>query len=131
MRRDFARNRRAAAGREFRTPRTTMALLAMAAAILVAAFAPPRADAAFGVADFVAEVRDQDGTEFDTGRRSPVRRRDNFTVNTTSGLPTATSRTSASTSPPGLISNPEATPKCTDAQYARLPARRASSAPRS
>ena len=96
------------------------------------AAAPQHARAAFGVSDFVAEVRDQDGDASHAGRRAtPTSASSNFTVNTTGGTPDGNVKDVRVDVPPGLISNPEATPKCTDVQYAASPARpRPSSAPR-
>ena len=97
--------------------------LAVAAAMLLGfAAAPQHARAAFGVSDFVAEVRDQDGNAYTQAGGHPYIGVVNFTVNTTGGTPDGNVKDVRVDVPTGLISNPEATPKCTDVQFPNCPA---------
>ena len=76
-----------------------------------------RADAAFGVADWTAEVTDQSGEIFTQAGGHPFKGVTDFTMNTTAGVPDGNVKDVRVDLPPGIISNPEATPKCTTAQY--------------
>ena len=82
--------------------------------------------------EFIAEVRDQDGKLFTQAGGHPFVGVTDFTFNTTgTGAPDGNVKDIRVDVPPGLISNPEATPKCTDAHVPGLPAVDASSVPSS
>ncbi len=98
--------------------RASIALLALLIALFAGSFAPPRAQAAFGVSDFEAVVRDQNGEILTQAGARPFTGVTDFTFNETGdGSPDGNIKDIRVDVPPGLISNPEATPKCTDAQF--------------
>ena len=104
-----------------RSHRTAVVVLVIAAVVLVAALAPSRADAAFGVADWHAR-RSPTRAARSSPRpaRHPFKGVTDFTMNTTGGVPDGNVKDVRVDLPPGIISNPEATPKCTTAQYDAL-----------
>src|SRR3954453_23423778 len=102
--------------------RSAIVLAAVLIAVLAGLFAPSRAHAAFGVSQFVAEVRNQDGTLYKQAGGHPFVGVTDFSFNTTAtGAPDGNVKEIRVDVPPGLISNPEATPKCTDAQFPACP----------
>ncbi len=93
-------------------------MLVIAAAILVAALAAPRAEAAFGVAEWNADVFDASGEIYTQAGGHPYTGVTDFTMNRLpSGATDGSVKNVRVDLPPGIISNPEAVPKCTDAQY--------------
>src|SRR3954452_24731063 len=84
--------------------------------------AAPAADAAFGIQDFTAEVRKADNTTLETQAGAhPFVGVTSFTFNTTSSGPDGHVKDIRVDLPPGLISNPQATPHCTAAQFPSCP----------
>src|SRR5947207_15979941 len=99
--------------------------LSLAACLIALAVSAPSALAAFGVADFKAEVRKSD-TQGDLQTQAgsvPFEGVTDFTLNTTPlATPDGNVRNIRVDLPPGLVSNPQATPKCTEAQFPSCPA---------
>src|SRR4051794_35172022 len=99
----------------------------IACATVVAAligFAATPASAAFGVSSFNAEVR-KSNTPGDLETRAgstPFSGVTDFSFNSNGLLPDGNVKDIRVDLPPGLISNPQATPKCTEAQFPSCPA---------
>src|SRR4051794_27865721 len=99
----------------------------IACATVVAAlmgFAAAPASAAFGVSKFDAEVR-KSNTPGDLETRAgstPFSGVTDFSFNSNGLLPDGNVKDIRVDLPPGLISNPQATPKCTEAQFPDCPA---------
>ncbi len=93
---------------------------AVAAASLIAVSS---ASAAFGVASFNAEVRNSNTPgDLDTQAGStPFTGVTDFAFNNTMNVPDGNVKDVRVDLPPGLISNPQATPKCTEAQFPNCP----------
>jgi hypothetical protein len=103
--------------------RHRLGLAALAAVIAFSAIAPA-AHAAFGVQSFLAEAR-KSATPGDLDSQAgshPFVGVTDFTMNNVGGFPDGNVKNIRVDLPPGLISNPEATPKCTDAQFPSCPA---------
>jgi hypothetical protein len=98
--------------------------MALMAAGIAAGLAAPAASAAFGVSSFSAEAR-RSHTPGDLETRAgatPVVGVTDFSFNRTLLLlPDGNVRNIRVDLPPGLVSNPQATPKCTDAQFPACP----------
>jgi hypothetical protein len=95
----------------------------LVAAVLALGFAAP-AHAAFGVQNFTAEVwKDAAHTQLETQAGAhPFDGVTSFTFNQTIlGNPDGNVQNIRVDLPPGLVSNPEATPRCTDAQFPNCP----------
>jgi hypothetical protein len=95
------------------------------AALLALAVIAPAAQAEFGVSAFQAAVQDNAGNEVTQAGSHPYNGITDFTLNTTdpvTQMPDGQVKNIRVDLPPGLISNPEATPKCSDAQYPACPA---------
>lgn len=89
----------------------------------VASAAPP-ASAAFGVSSFNAEVR-KSATPGDLETQAgstPFTGVTDFSFNDNAGFPDGNVKDIRVDLPPGLISNPQATPKCTEEQFPGCPA---------
>src|SRR3954469_15620337 len=94
----------------------------VAAAVLALGFAAPAAHADFGIHDFTAEVRKADNTTLETQAGAhPFVGVTSFTFNTTPSGPDGHVKDIRVDLPPGLISNPQATPHCTAAQFPSCP----------
>jgi hypothetical protein len=94
----------------------------VAAAVLALGFAAPAAHAAFGIQDFTAEVRKADNTTLETQAGAhPFAGVTSFTFNSTALGPDGHVKDIRVDLPPGLISNPQATPRCTNAQFPNCP----------
>jgi hypothetical protein len=94
----------------------------VAAAVLALGFAAPAAHAAFGIHDFTAEVRKADDTTLETQAGAhPFVGVTAFTFNSTAMGPDGHVKDVRVDLPPGLISNPQATPRCTNAQFPNCP----------
>ena len=92
---------------------------------LLIAAAPARA--AFGIQDFAAEVRKADNTTLETQAGAhPFVGVTSFTFNSTASGPDGHVKDIRVDLPPGLISNPQATPHCTAASSQAAPRRRSS-----
>jgi hypothetical protein len=94
------------------------------AAVLTLAVAAPAAHAAFGVEQFNAEVR-KSATPGDLETQAGANPYDgvtDFTFKTSGLTPDGNVKNIRVDLPPGLVSNPEATPKCTEAQFPNCPA---------
>jgi hypothetical protein len=88
--------------------------VALASAFAVAA---PTAHGAFGIQSFDADVLEADGTTFyEQAGGHPYVGITDFAVNTTGGVPDGNVRTIRVDVPAGLMSNPEALPRCTTVQ---------------
>src|SRR3954468_15772159 len=89
----------------------------------VVGFAAPTASAAFGVSAFNAEVRKSNTPgDLDTQAGStPFTGVTDFSFNNTLGFPDGNVKDIRVDLPSGLISNPQATPKCTEAQFPNCP----------
>src|SRR3954447_17176041 len=86
-------------------------------------FAATPASAAFGVSSFNAEVR-KSNTPGDLETRAgstPFSGVTDFSFNSNGLLPDGNVKDIRVDLPPGLISNPQATPKCTEAQFPNCP----------
>jgi hypothetical protein len=94
-----------------------------ALAVAVLAIAAPTASAAFGVSAFDAEVRktDKAGDLETQAGATPFSGVTDFTFNNTLGFPDGNVKNIRVDLPPGLISNPQATPKCTEEQFPDCP----------
>ena len=105
-----------------RTWSPVIAFLALVAVLILGVFSAPRAEASFGVTEFHAEVRDQDGLILSQAGARPFTGVTDFAFNETgTGAPDGNIKDIRVDVPAGLISNPEATPKCTDAQFPACP----------
>src|SRR4051812_11423778 len=94
----------------------------VAAAVLALGFAAPAAHAAFGIESFTAEVRKADNTTLETQAGAhPFVGVTSFTFNSTASGPDGHVKDIRVDLPPGLISNPQATPHCTAAQFPNCP----------
>jgi hypothetical protein len=94
----------------------------VAAAVLTLGFAAPAAHAAFGIQDFTAEVRKADNTTLETQAGAhPFVGVTSFTFNSNAFGPDGHVKDIRVDLPPGLISNPQATPRCTNAQFPSCP----------
>jgi hypothetical protein len=94
----------------------------VAAAVLALGFAAPAAHADFGIHDFTAEVRKADNTTLETQAGAhPFVGVTSFTFNSTASGPDGHVKDIRVDLPPGLISNPQATPHCTAAQFPSCP----------
>ena len=98
------------------------AIVAIATAALAGA-AAPNALAAFGVSSFNAEVRKSDkaGDLETRAGATPFSGVTDFSFNNNAGFPDGNVKDIRVDLPPGLISNPQATPKCTEAQFPNCP----------
>lgn len=98
-------------------------VLATLTAALAFAAAAPVAEADFGVASFSAQVR-KSATKDDLATQAgshPFVGVTDFTFNNTGGMADGNVKNIRVDLPPGLVSNPQATPKCTDAQFPSCP----------
>jgi hypothetical protein len=94
----------------------------VAATVLALGLLAPAAHAAFGIQDFTAEVRKADNTTLETQAGAhPFVGVTSFTFNSTATGPDGHVKDVRVDLPPGLISNPQATPKCTNAQFPSCP----------
>jgi hypothetical protein len=94
----------------------------VAAAVLALGFAAPAAHAAFGIESFTAEVRKADNTTLETQAGAhPFVGVTSFKFNSTVLGPDGHVKDVRVDLPPGLISNPLATPRCTNAQFPSCP----------
>src|SRR5882672_9020482 len=94
----------------------------VAAAVLALGFVAPAAHAAFGIESFTAEVRKADNTTLETQAGAhPFVGVTSFTFNSTALGPDGHVKDIRVDLPPGLISNPLATPRCTNAQFPSCP----------
>ena len=97
--------------------RARFSFLAAIGALLALATAVPAAHAQFGIESFTAEVLEADGTFYEQAGGHPYVGVSDFTVNTDeTGAPEGGTRDIHLDVPAGLMSNPEALPRCTDAQ---------------
>ena len=98
--------------------------LAALTALTALGVTSPAAHAAFGVQSFTAEARKSATPgDLDTQAGShPFVGVTDFTLNNTLGIPDGNVKNVRVDLPAGLISNPEATPKCTDVQFPACPA---------
>ena len=92
----------------------------LVAAVLVLAVATP-AHAAFGVSAFSAAVKDDKGNLVTQAGAHPFVGVTSFTFNSTMTGPDGHVKDIRVDLPPGLISNPLATPRCTAAQFPSCP----------
>jgi hypothetical protein len=94
----------------------------VAAAVLGLGLAAPAAHAAFGIQSFTAEVRKADNTTLETQAGAhPWVGETAFTFNNGPGGPDGHVKNIRVDLPPGLVSNPLATPRCTNAQFPNCP----------
>src|SRR3954467_88618 len=94
----------------------------VAAAVLALGIAAPAAHADFGIKDFTAEVRKADNTTLETQAGAhPFTGVTSFTFNSTPSGPDGHVKDIRVDLPPGLISNPLATPRCTAVQFPSCP----------
>src|SRR3954447_19431322 len=94
----------------------------VAAAVLALGVAAPAAHADFGIQSFTAEVRKADNTTLETQAGAhPFVGVTSFTFNSTALGPDGHVKDVRVDLPPGLISNPQATPRCTNAQFPSCP----------
>jgi hypothetical protein len=89
----------------------------LVAAVLLLAVATPVAHADFGVSSFSAAVKDQQGNLVTQAGAHPFTGVTSFTFNSTLLGPDGHVKDVRVDLPPGLISNPQATPRCTNAQF--------------
>ena len=87
-------------------------------ATIVCACAAPAAQASFGIASFTAQVKNADGSLTTQAGAHPFVGVTSFTMNTTGGKPDGGLKDVRVDIPAGLVPNPEATPKCSDAAFA-------------
>src|SRR5690349_7226988 len=100
-------------------PRTEAVLVVVG---LILAVAAPAAHADFGIQDFTAEVKKADDTTLETQAGAhPFVGVTSFTFNSTASGPDGHVKDIRVDLPPGLISNPQATPRCTAAQFPDCP----------
>lgn len=95
---------------------------AIAVACALLALAAPAANAAFGIESFDGEVVNQDGSAATRAGGHPYEAWTAIDFNTTtdengSPLPDGSFRTIETMLPPGLVGNPNATPKCSLAEF--------------
>ncbi len=92
---------------------------ALTAAAVLSVLLVPVAHAAFGVESFDARVVDDEGNLFEQAGGHPFEGYTAFAMNTLpSGAPDGHVKDIRVDVPPGLISNPQAVPQCSDAQLA-------------
>jgi hypothetical protein len=96
-----------------------MEALAVAAVLLLAVATPAHAD--FGVSSFTAAVKDKDGNLVTQAGAHPFVGVTSFTFNSTAMGPDGNVKDIRVDLPPGLISNPQATPRCAAAQFPNCP----------
>jgi hypothetical protein len=97
--------------------RARFSTLAVIGALFALAMAVPTAQAQFGIESFTAEVLDAEGNFYEQAGGHPYVGITDFTVNTDeTGAPEGGTRNIHLDVPAGLMSNPEALPRCTDAQ---------------
>jgi hypothetical protein len=96
-----------------------MEALVVAAVLLFAVATPAYAD--FGVSAFSAAVKDKDGNLVTQAGAHPYVGVTSFTFNSTATGPDGHVKDVRVDLPPGLISNPQATPRCTNAQFPNCP----------
>ena len=102
-------------------PRTD-ALRVAAVLLFTQLIAAAPAHAAFGIESFTAEVRKADNTTLETQAGAhPFVGVTSFTFNSTASGPDGHVKDIRVDLPPGLISNPQATPRCTAAQFPSCP----------
>jgi hypothetical protein len=95
----------------------------VAAAVLALGFAAPAAHGAFGVSSFTADVKDAADHPVTQAGAHPYVGVTTFTFNQTLvGNPDGNIRNVRVDLPPGLISNPQATPRCLNADFPSCPA---------
>src|SRR3954452_17778460 len=95
---------------------------ALLVAVGLSLAAAPAAHASFGIQDFTAEVRKADNTTLETQAGAhPFVGVTSFTFNSTATGPDGHVKDVRVDLPPGLISNPQATPRCTAAQFPNCP----------
>ena len=92
-------------------------------AVAVLGIAAPAANAAFGISDFTADVYKSDGTTVETQAGAhPFTGVTSFKFNTTAlGTPDGNVKTVRVDLPPGLVSNPLATPQCPQEAFPSCP----------
>jgi hypothetical protein len=89
--------------------------------VLGAAFAPAAARAAFGIESFDAKAVDENGQLYEQAGAHPFEGYTKFALNTLpSGAPDGNVRDIRVDVPPGLMSNPQAIPACSDAELTSL-----------
>src|SRR4051794_30846232 len=93
----------------------------LVAAVLLLAVATPVAHADFGVSSFSAAVKDAQGNVVTQAGAHPFTGVTSFTFNSTLLGPDGHVKDVRVDLPPGLISNPQATPRCTNAQFPSCP----------
>lgn len=97
--------------------RARFSFLAVVGALLALAMVVPAAQAQFAVESFTAEVVDAEGSFYEQAGGHPYAGITDFTVATDeAGVPEGATREIHLDVPAGLMSNPEALPRCTDAQ---------------
>ena len=97
--------------------RARFSSLAVVGALFALTMAAPAAQAQFGIESFTAEVLDAEGDFYEQAGGHPYVGITDFTVNTDeTGAPEGGTRNIHLDVPAGLMSNPEALPRCTDAQ---------------
>ena len=96
-----------------------MEAIAVAAVLLLAVATPAHAE--FGVKSFTAAVKDKDGNLVTQAGAHPYVGVTSFTFNSTATGPDGNVKDIRVDLPPGLISNPQATPRCTAAQFPNCP----------
>ncbi|MFL5840274.1 MAG: hypothetical protein ACJ77Z_07465, partial [Thermoleophilaceae bacterium] len=97
--------------------------IAMVAAVVMLAVAAPSASAAFGVESFSADVLDQSNDVVTQAGSTPYTGVTDFKFKKTAlGGPDGNVKDIRVDLPPGLISNPEATPKCSETDFPSCPA---------
>src|SRR5689334_20188697 len=99
--------------------RPRMEALAVAAVLSLAVATPAHAD--FGESSFTAAVKDKDGNLVTQAGAHPYVGVTSFTFNSTPSGPDGNVKDIRVDLPPGLISNPQATPRCTNAQFPNCP----------
>src|SRR2546421_10402318 len=97
--------------------------LVVVAAVVALGTVAPVAHAAFGISDFKADVFKADGTTVETQAGAhPFTGVTSFTFNTTAlGTPDGNVKNVRVDLPPGLVSNPLATPQCPQAAFPSCP----------
>src|SRR3954447_5233434 len=92
------------------------------AVLLGLATAAPAAHAAFGVSSFSADMRDSADNPVAQAGATPYTAVTEFTFNNFLGAPDGHVKAVRVDLPPGVTSNPESTPKCTDSDFPSCPA---------
>src|SRR3954453_12698322 len=87
------------------------------AALLLLGVVAPNAFAAFGIQSFTADVLDDQGHVVTQAGATPYTGVTDFTLNSTLGLTDEQVKKIRVDLPPGLISNPQATPQCPQADF--------------